>query len=303
MKSAKRISKKRNTDDSVFSDLFKDKKNILTLYRELTGDMDKTLSTEDIDVLSIEKVFINDFYNDLGFVVKDEIFLLVEAQSTYTKNITLRLLFYVARTLEAYLRKKYRDKLDYIYDTRELEIPNIKLYNVYTGSDEKKLNLGDHYIYLEELIKSNGQEPDISLRVKVMSIPEHENLIGQYIEFCRLVRKKAKEYDKTEQAIAIKVAIEIAIKTGILSEYLKGHKYEVVDMMAHLITGEEYIESLKKNRFKDGLKEGEEIGEARGLKKGKVLMCLELGLSYEEISEKLGISEEEIKKIEEEIKK
>ncbi len=42
-------------------------------------------------------------------------------------------------------------------------------------------------------------------------------------------------------------------------------------------------------------------GKAEGLKEGRVLTYLELGFSYKEISEKLGISEEEIKKIEEKI--
>ncbi len=290
---SKRIKVKDKIYDSIFSDLFSDKKNILQLYKELTGDDDSETTCEDIDIINIEKIFINDFYNDLGFVVKDEIIILMEAQSIYTKNIAIRLLFYYARTLETYLRKKYGDRLSSIYNSGELEIPSIKLYTVYTGSDKKIVDLGNHYIYLKELIKHDSKDMDVSLRVGIISEEKHANILGQYIEFSRLFKEKLREYGKQEKVEAIIDTIDIAVEKDILRDYLLKNKSEVMKMMAHLITQEEYLEFVKE----EGIKIGKKEGKKEGIKEGMVKMCLTLGLSYDEIVEKTGLSKEEINDI------
>ncbi len=57
---------KHKVYDSVFIDLFSYKENLKDLYKALLKDKAKSDITEDdINVIDIEKVFINDLYNDL----------------------------------------------------------------------------------------------------------------------------------------------------------------------------------------------------------------------------------------------
>ena len=55
--------------DSVFSDLFGDKKRLLELYRALHPE-DESASEVDIDNVTARNILIRDLYNDLGFTVR-----------------------------------------------------------------------------------------------------------------------------------------------------------------------------------------------------------------------------------------
>ena len=67
--------------DSVFSDLFRDKRYLLKLYQALHPEDTETTEDDLVDV-TIQNVLTNDLYNDLGFRNKDQIVILAEAQST-----------------------------------------------------------------------------------------------------------------------------------------------------------------------------------------------------------------------------
>jgi len=84
--------------DSLFIDLFSDKMRLIQLYKSLIDDQ-KQINPEDIEILTIQNLILRGIYNDLGFRVKDEIIILMEAQTTYTTNIVLRILFYLSETL------------------------------------------------------------------------------------------------------------------------------------------------------------------------------------------------------------
>jgi hypothetical protein len=89
----------RKIKDSVFTDLFKDKKNILRMYRELHPE-DKETTEDDITTITLTHVIVNKVYNDLGFQVKNKLIILVEAQSTWSVNIIIRLLIYLVQTYQ-----------------------------------------------------------------------------------------------------------------------------------------------------------------------------------------------------------
>ena len=52
--------------DSVFSDLFRDKRYLLKLYQALHPEDTETTEDDLVDV-TIQNVLTNDLYNDLGF--------------------------------------------------------------------------------------------------------------------------------------------------------------------------------------------------------------------------------------------
>ena len=72
---------KRTAKNSVFLDLFQDKKNLLKLYKTLHPE--DTDATEDtLDIVTIDNVLTDNLYNDLGIMVgNNRLLLLLEAQS------------------------------------------------------------------------------------------------------------------------------------------------------------------------------------------------------------------------------
>ena len=91
------VSIKRSAKDSVFCDLFQDPDNLLELYRCLHPE-DSAATTADIGNVTLRNILVEDQYNDLGFTVRDKQLILMEAQSTWSRNIVLRILMYLTET-------------------------------------------------------------------------------------------------------------------------------------------------------------------------------------------------------------
>ncbi len=160
----------------------------------------------ELKIINTEKVIVNDLYNDLSFLVDDELIILVEAQSTYSKNIVTRILFYVAKALKKHLRNQSKpEKLTSLYHEQIIEIPKIKLYTVYTGARK----ISDHDLELKMLMKNteDGIESDINLKVKVLCIPDEKNTLGQYMMFCSIFREQLALCNNSDKAIKNTIGI------------------------------------------------------------------------------------------------
>ncbi len=273
----KKINIKHKVYDSVFADYFTFEDNLKKLYKILLGENAREdIKREEIEILNIDKVFVDDLYNDLCFKVDDELIVLVEAQSTYTKNIVTRLLFYVAKDVERYIRTKSKNnKLTDLYKEKAFILPKIKLYTVYTG---KKV-LKDHYIKLTDLMVKDKIESDIELKVKVICQVDEDNILSEYMKFCRVLREQKKKLGNTVEAI--EKTIEICQDKGILKKYLEERKHEVKDMVSEFITTEDWVEDVRNESIS--------IGKVEGM--------LILGASSKQITELTGATEEEIEEI------
>ena len=85
------VKAKRTAKNSVFLDLFQNKSYLLKLYQTLHPE-DKEATEESLTDVTIENVLTDNLYNDLGFIVHNKLMILVEAQSTWTMNILVRIL-------------------------------------------------------------------------------------------------------------------------------------------------------------------------------------------------------------------
>ena len=103
--------------DSVFSDLFGSKQNLLALYQTLHPE-DTSATQEDLSNVTIKNVLMGNFYNDLGFTVRDTLLILSEAQATWNVNIVYRLLIYLSETWSNYVKATGQDP----YGTPPLEL-------------------------------------------------------------------------------------------------------------------------------------------------------------------------------------
>lgn len=77
--------------NSLFTDLFQDKKYLIELYRALHPEDTETMEDELKDI-TIKNILVDACYNDLGFTAGDKIMILTEAQTTWTMNIIIRAL-------------------------------------------------------------------------------------------------------------------------------------------------------------------------------------------------------------------
>lgn len=108
-------------------------------------------------------------YNDLGFTVGSKLLVLVEAQSTWSVNIVVRVLLYLANTWQEYIES---NKLN-VYGSKKIELPRPELYVVYTG--ERKTR--PEWITLTEEFFS-GQESFVDVKVKVLYDGEKGDILN-----------------------------------------------------------------------------------------------------------------------------
>ena len=272
--------------DSLFIDLFSDKMRLIQLYKSLIDD-EREINQDDIEILTIQNIILRGIYNDLGFRVKDEIIILMEAQTTYTTNIVLRILFYLSETLKNYIIDSSENKnLNELYNTKPRIIPKIKLFVVYTG--DKMMQ--DHDLHLKDVMVENDIISDIDMKVRVLCTGNKSSILGQYILFTQIYSKQKKECKDIETAV--KNTIEICMNDEILKEYLDYRKMEVQEMITAFTTQEEAFESFLKDEVKRGRKEGREEG-----KMDTLINFFKNGIGLDVISKGLGMSIDEVKSI------
>ena len=272
--------------DSLFIDLFSDKMRLIQLYKSLIDD-EREINPDDIEILTIQNIILRGIYNDLGFRVKDEIIILMEAQTTYTTNIVLRILFYLSETLKNYIIDSSENKnLNELYNTKPRIIPKIKLFVVYTG--DKMMQ--DHDLHLKDVMVENDIISDIDMKVRVLCTGNKSSILGQYILFTQIYSKQKKECKDIETAV--KNTIEICMNDEILKEYLDYRKMEVQEMITAFTTQEEAFESFLKDEVKRGRKEGEEKG-----KMDTLINFFKNGVGLDVISKSVEMSIDEVKSI------
>ena len=88
---------KYTVKDSVFTDLFSIPKYLLQLYQALHPE-DLETTEEDLVHITLQNILLDRPYNDLGFRVGRRLMILAEAQASWTVNIVVRSLLYLAQS-------------------------------------------------------------------------------------------------------------------------------------------------------------------------------------------------------------
>ena len=173
----------------------------------------------------------------------------MEAQSTWSVNIIIRLLLYLAETYNKLFTENDID----LYGEKKAPIPKPELYVIYTGKGKKpeQISLSKEFF--------GGAATDVDVKVKVISDSERGDIIGQYIAFTKVADEQVKKYGYTQKAA--EETIRICKDKDILAEYLKEREVEVMDIMTTLFDQDEVTRRYQANRDK-------EI-ETRAVKKGE----------------------------------
>ena len=215
---------KRSVKDSVFTYLFSQPEYARELYLELHPE-DQDVTETDIKLVTLENILTTGQYNDLGLRVRDRLILLVEAQSTYSPKIALRMLMYLAETYKEYVEEK---KISLYSDKRD-DIPRPELYVVYTG---KRKNVPD-ILRLSDLYEGPGS---VEVEVKVLREENPQQILGQYFEFCKISDEQVALHGKTDTAAS--ETIRICLEKRVLTPFLTTRQKEVHDIMRTLFSQE-----------------------------------------------------------------
>ncbi|MBD5544953.1 MAG: hypothetical protein HDR01_12150 [Lachnospiraceae bacterium] len=256
---------KHKIKDSVFTNLFKEKKYLFQLYKALHPE-DTNVTEEQLTYVTIENILINGLYNDLGFMVGNRLVILTEAQSTWSVNIIIRVLLYLAQTYHDYLAQTKQP----LYTSKQVQIPEPELYVIYTGERQERpaeISLSKEFF--------GGKECAVDVKVKMIydgAVSEETgegDIINQYVIFTKVCNEQVKLYGRTKKAIL--ETIRICKDRNVLKEYLESREKEVVDIMMVLYDEEEamrtYVESerydaqndLRIEMALDMLRDGEPI--------------------------------------------
>ena len=268
---------KRTAKNSVFLDLFQDKSYLLKLYKTLHPE--DTDATEDsLTDVTITNVLTDNLYNDLGFIANNKLMILVEAQSTWTVNILVRILLYLAQSYHEYFQRTCQD----YYKSRKVKMPKPELYVIFTGNKGRK---PDKISLSKEFFE--GTVIDIDVKAKVIYESDTDDIINQYIIFCKVFNEKTKQHGMTQKAVT--ETIRICKDRNVLREYLLDREKEVVTIMMSLFDDEQIMKSFIRSERYEAAQENARETAKKLIKKGKMTLdeiadCVPL-LSLDELKE------------------
>ena len=221
MTNEKRI--KHSVKDTVFRDMFSEKKYLIQLYEALHPE-DTDITKDDLEIVTLQSILLNGIYNDLGFMVRGKhLMILVEAQSTWSANIVVRALIYIMSTYQDYFNANQIQ----LYGSHKVEMPKPELYVIYTGD---KGNHPDTLSLQDEFFPDSGC--CIDAKVKMIYLRNSDDIINRYIGFCRVCNEQVALHGRTLKAA--KEIVRICCDKNLLKEYLSEREREVEEILLTL---------------------------------------------------------------------
>ena len=255
---ANRIYKAR-----IFEMLFSDKKELLGLYNA-TGKTNYT-DPELLEINTLENAIYMAMHNDISFII-DSRLSLYEHQSTYSPNLPLRYLMYIADLYSVLTRKEN------LYGHKAVMIP-VPFFVIFYNGEEQ---LPDRVLLpLSDLFKTpksflNNKEykelyPALELKALLLNInPGHNQelmnsckTLKDYSEYTARVRQYAKVMNLED---AVERAITECIAEGILSDFLEKNRAEAKSVSIYEYDQERHLRQEREEAREEGEKIGREAG-------------------------------------------
>ncbi len=234
---------KHTIKDSIFTNLFQDKKYLIQLYKALHPE-DTEVTEDELSDITIHNILTNDVYNDVGFMVGEKLLILTEAQATWTENIAVRILIYLMVTYQDYIKKTKQN----VYKSKKIRLPKPEMYVIYTGDRKER----PEYISLAEEF-FGGQNVFLDAKVKVLYGSDESDIISQYVTFTKVYDEQRKLHGRTRKAVT--ETIRICKDKNVLKEYLEEREKEVENIMLAMYDEKEilleYIESERYDTEKE----------------------------------------------------
>ena len=279
-------NEQRKYKDTIFRSVFSNPADAIDLYNQISDT--KINSDAPVEVVTLTDELYVKQLNDLGLLIDNKLIVLVEQQSTYSKNLPLRLLMYIAREYEKVLDKKS------LYRSKRVEIPNPEFFVLYNGS--KPLNDWKQTLRLSDLYVTKQHTPSLELTVTLIDINSSQFKIAKNSTLQQYITA-IKEFKNCHETDGDMVkCIDNLIKQNILKEFLEKNSSEVLNMITYEITQEEYDEILREEGREEGIEQGREQGKEE-LIKDTIIDNFNKGTSIELIADFLNISQGQVKQI------
>lgn len=289
---AERKRVQQTVKDRLFRYLFeRDRNALLDLYNALNGtDYQDALQLE---IVTIESAVYVVMKNDLAYILSGTLNL-YEHQSTYSPNLPVRFLIYLAQEYQMVIEKAERS----LYGTGQITLPTPQCIVFYNGMKEMP---EERTLKLSEAFENKKVRADVELNVRMLNINYGHN--KQLMDKCKVLEGYSmlvavtRNYMAAEKDIqtALNKAIDYCIEKGILKEILLRNRAEVLGMLLEEFDAEKYERTLRgegwENGREEGRKEGKEEGELKINRLGTLLM--EAGRSNEFLD---SLSDRELQK-------
>ena len=232
---------------TVFTDMFSIARYAVRLARALRRGLD--ITEADIKILTLNSVLMVKPFNDIGLLVKGEILICSEAQSTWSLNIVVRMLLYLAETYHRYIQSHPEFN---IYGSKKIKPPRPVCHVIYTGQEPNRpqsISLAKEFF---------GRNSPLDLKVTVLSKPGTYNIVGEYIRFCHVFNESIQRYGYSKEAIT--KTIDTCQQENVLVEYLTERRKEVEDIMFTLFSQEDVTTRYGNECREEGRREGHTDG-------------------------------------------
>jgi hypothetical protein len=270
--------------DTLMRMLFKDPERAVELVNAITGSN----YTEDNHVVMCDLGYsLLKRYNDLAFVVDNQLLFMIEHQSSINPNMPLRFLSYMTDVLYTWFVK-----VDKLYGKKLHPIPVPKFYVLYNGVEplkEKTLKLSDAFYIKGEPVSLEVMVEIVDVNYasghKVLERSESLRGYAYLVEQIRCCMARGMTRDQ-----AIRESIDLCIQEGVLVEFLQRYYAEVAKMLRW-----EYDQEAE---FRVLRQEAREEGKEEGIKQNKLEIAknaLKGGLTIQTISSITGLNEKAIR--------
>ena len=262
----------RNYKSSIFTMLFSDKRELLGLYNAVSGKDYKDPGL--LEVNTLENAIYMAIKNDLSFVIDSQLSL-YEHQSTYSPNLPLRMLLYLA-DLYADMTKN-----ENLYGKKKVKIPPPQFIIFYNGVERQP---DRRILRLSDLYEAEEEEHKLELEAVMLNVNAGHNrellqsckTLADYAEYTACIRKYAEEMDTED---AVECAIAECIQEGILEEFLRKNRAEAKRMSIYEYDQARHIRQEREDARNEGRQEEKRIVAAR---------LAEMGMTAEQIAQAVG---------------
>ena len=230
----------------------KDKEALLELYNALNGTAYKDPSQ--LEIVTIESAVYAVMKNDLAYILSGTLGM-YEHQSTYSQNLPVRFLIYLAQEYQTVIEKAERS----LYGIGLISLPTPQCIVFYNGVKEMP---EEQTLKLSDAFENKTVKADVELTVRMLNINYGHN--KRLMEKCRVLEEYSKltavmrEHMLVEKDLqtALNRAVDQCIEEGILREFLLRNRAEVLGMLLEEFDAEKYERTIRAEGWEEGKEEG-----------------------------------------------
>jgi hypothetical protein len=277
------MNETRNIKDSLFVALFNNEDAARELYNAINGT--KYGAETPVTMNTLDDVLYKGIKNDVSFTIGDTYMALFEQQSSFNRNIPLRMLLYIARVYERLIPNKevHKDAL--------LKIPRPQPVMFYTAKDSGKSAMRRNRIILRLSDSFKGAENafgKLELEVLVLNITPGYNkqilrrspLLCGYMAFITRFRENEKSMLRKQAVLA---TVDWCIAQDILADFFRAHRKEVSNMILNELTNADAIEAVREETWEKTWEEASEV--ARKEEQKRIIALVKKGLTGDQLEQ------------------